>query len=517
MDNSGRQRNKQNGGRTAIVATAAALLAIATAAQADDSVTMAPPIGGSSISAGGAYNTSADSVFNWSEVPVNQQVPLRRAAFDQGGYQLYDTAGETIVVPFTNDNLYVMKFAPSPDGTLYFVNEGSAPVLYVPQGGYLDNATVPGGKWYPFSDEFRPSEPVFLGIAPSWNDYVDMGWYPGMTYYGGYWGYNPFVGDGVFVATPGLVIIIGGSHYYGWHRYHDYWYRHHPPYRITYYNRNVYHWASHPDWSRRTFSGTHQPYLIQRHVDSSGRSTWTHQPIRRNPGTPGTGGTRGFNGAGGTHTFQNGNPGSARRTFRGTEPGSQIPVFRGTPSQGQHGFNGGARGGTHGFNGGSESGQHNFGGNPQNQGGGARRTFRGTQPGGQTPVDRGSQGNGQIPVYRGTPSGGSPSGGRPTFQGVPGGYSQNRPTFQGEQPSSNPTFRGGQPSSNPTFRPSPGPVYGGNRPSGGQVFGGTRPSGGQVFGGTRPNPPASAPRPAPSGGNRPDNGGQHNQDNRQGH
>ena len=90
-------------------------------------------------------------------------MPLTRAVFDQNGYQLFDTVGETILVPFTNNNLYVMKFAPSPDGTLYLVNQGDVPVLYVPAGGYLENAAVAGARWYPFPDEFRPAQPVFLG------------------------------------------------------------------------------------------------------------------------------------------------------------------------------------------------------------------------------------------------------------------------------------------------------------------------------------------------------------------
>jgi len=34
----------------------------------------------------------------------------------------------------------------SPDNTMFFENTGGAPVLYVPQNGYLANATVPGAK-----------------------------------------------------------------------------------------------------------------------------------------------------------------------------------------------------------------------------------------------------------------------------------------------------------------------------------------------------------------------------------
>ena len=69
-------------------------------------VTIAQPTDGAPGQAAGVYN--------WTDVPVNQQVPISRAVFDQGGYQLYSPQG-TIVVPFANQNLYVMKFGQSPN------------------------------------------------------------------------------------------------------------------------------------------------------------------------------------------------------------------------------------------------------------------------------------------------------------------------------------------------------------------------------------------------------------------
>ena len=98
----------------------------------------------------GIARADNSNVFDWTDVPQNQVVPVERAAFDAGGYQIYDTTGDTIVVPFTNNNLYVMEFAKSTDGTMYFVNDGNEPILYVPRGGYLENATVPGycPFWY---------------------------------------------------------------------------------------------------------------------------------------------------------------------------------------------------------------------------------------------------------------------------------------------------------------------------------------------------------------------------------
>ena len=169
----------------------------------------------------GIARADNSNVFDWTDVPQNQVVPVERAAFDAGGYQIYDTTGDTIVVPFTNNNLYVMQFAPSGDGTMHFVNsDGNVPILYVPDGGYLENANVSGARWYPFSPGFHEDHPVFLGIAPSWDAYVAMGWYPGMYSWGGYWDH-----DGIFVATSGLFFEIGGARYDGWggyrHYYHD--------------------------------------------------------------------------------------------------------------------------------------------------------------------------------------------------------------------------------------------------------------------------------------------------------
>lgn len=197
---------------------------------AQSPVSIAPP-----IQTGAPAIADSDSTFQWSEVPQNQKVPLTRAVFDQNGYQLFDTAGETILVPFTDNNLYVMKFAPSPDGTLYLVNQGDVPVLYIPAGGFLENAAVAGARWYPFPDEFHPAQPVFLGAAPSWSAFVSIGWTPGLVIRGGYYGDRSFVSGGVFLPTVGLTFDFGGEHFRDWDSYrafavgHPYNYRYAGP------------------------------------------------------------------------------------------------------------------------------------------------------------------------------------------------------------------------------------------------------------------------------------------------
>lgn len=173
--------------------------------------TMAPPMNQGQQSAG---------VYQWQEVPRGQQVPIIRATFDQGGYQIFAQTGETIVVPF-NQNLYAMKFGRT-SGQSYFVNNGDAPILYLAPGSYLENAAAQNARWYPIPDNYASyNGPMYVGLAPSWNEYTAMGWYPGMNYYGGMWSYNPYG----FHWMPGFYISIGGARYTDWTGYHTYYTR----------------------------------------------------------------------------------------------------------------------------------------------------------------------------------------------------------------------------------------------------------------------------------------------------
>lgn len=191
-------------------------------ARSDYPVPMAPPIDISRTS----FEKTANSVFSYREVPQHQRVALTRATFDQAGYRLYDTDGETIIVPFDNDNLYVMKFARSHDGEMYFINDDGTPELFVPEGRYLTNAAVPSAKWYPFSATFHPDDPVFLGVAPSWHDYVAMGWYPDMYCYGGYYCDSPWYFGAAILPCAGFEICIGSNRFFGWGSYNHWGYGH---------------------------------------------------------------------------------------------------------------------------------------------------------------------------------------------------------------------------------------------------------------------------------------------------
>lgn len=153
-------------------------------------VVMAPPVAPPAPAAA----VSNGQVYNWRDVPTGQEVPITRAVFDQGGYQLYAASGETIAVPFENQNLYAMKFGKT-SGAMYFVNDGSSPTLYVREGMSLENATAQGARWYPFPANYAYTSPVYMGIAPSWSAYNSMGWYPGMVYHGGYYSTSPWVAE----------------------------------------------------------------------------------------------------------------------------------------------------------------------------------------------------------------------------------------------------------------------------------------------------------------------------------
>jgi hypothetical protein len=201
-------------------------------------VAMAPP-----VSAPPPVAQSNGEVYQWQDVPKGQEIPVTRAVFDQGGYQLYASTGETIVVPFANQNMYVMKFGKSTSGAMYFINDGVAPTLYVPNGVGLENAAAQGAKWYPFPQNYVYSRPVYMGLAPTWSDYVAMSWYPGMLYYGGYFGYRPWVPGLMYSPMVGLNINIGGRPYYGWNSYSTY-YRSNPIGRVGWSNRSSFNYNS---------------------------------------------------------------------------------------------------------------------------------------------------------------------------------------------------------------------------------------------------------------------------------
>jgi hypothetical protein len=319
-------------------AAAIAVLGISGRVYATPQESLAPPVGGPGAPAPGP--AAADNVFNWTEIPQNQEVPIQRATFDQGGYQLYDTAGETIVVPFANQNLYVMQFARSTTGDMYLVNTGSTPILYVPPHAYLENAAVPGTRWYPFSHGWAPSTPVYIGIAPSWSLFIGMGWYPNMVWHGGYWGPRPWYPGFAFSPTPGLAIVIGGQSYYGWGGYHSYFIGHPAPYRLTITRPGIYHYALHGFSSHGNFAGAggHPAFAGVAHGGLVGGA---HVGGHVFAGVRGGGGANGSFGGHGS--------------FGGAAHGASGHTFHGTRGGGGHGGGGDHGGGDHG---GGDHGDH---------------------------------------------------------------------------------------------------------------------------------------------------------------
>lgn len=199
---------------------------------------MAPP-----VQSMAPVQSQNGGTYQWQDVPAGQQVPISRAVFDQGGYQLYAQSGETILVPFVNQNLYVMKFGQT-SGGMYFVNQGGVPTLYIQPGMGLENATASGARWYPFSQNYAYTQPVYVGLAPTWGEYMGMGWYPGMSYYGGYWGYNPWHSGLAYAAMSGLVFrLASGQTYGGWGSYHDYYVVHNVG-RVGWSSRPSYNYTS---------------------------------------------------------------------------------------------------------------------------------------------------------------------------------------------------------------------------------------------------------------------------------
>ena len=345
-------------------------------------IATAPPI------ANGGYNNQAQmggqqpgsaGVYQWQDVPVGQQVPVQRAVFDQGGYQIFASTGETIVVPFVNQNLYAMKFGQT-SGNPYFVNEGSAPVLYLTPGMGLENAAAQGARWYPFANNFAYQQPVYVGIAPSWSDYTRMGWYPGMSYYGGMWGYNPYR----VAWMPGFYISIGG------HRYSDY-------------------------GGYRSYYTTHTNYVpLGRTFNYSTRTTGSFTAGRTNSGFGSRNNSTGSFGSGRT-TGRSGFGSSTGTT--GSFGSGRTSTGFGSGSSGRNSFGSGGTSST--FGSGSATGRSSFG-SGSSTGTSGRSSFGGSSPGvSNTPRPSGSSFGGG----RSSSSGSSFGGGRSSGSSFGGGRS----------------------------------------------------------------------------------------------
>jgi hypothetical protein len=342
-------KNEKNGSRkylsvltgslAALMATS--LLTIGPAKSFADPQSMAPPI---EINNDAAPSNS-NSVFNWSDVPQNQRVPLTNETFDKSGYQLYDSQGETILVPFKNDNLYVMKFAVSPDGTTFFENADGTPVLYVPQDGYLVNQSAGGAKWFPFTKDFAPATPVYVGIAPTWDEFCDIGWYPGMVYYGGYWCGGPFFSVSALIPCNGFFISFGVNSFFGLGSFFAFQHNHPAPFRVGFFHHDFRGFDNFHN-NRFAFRGSEGGFGRFGNHGFGGGAFGSH--VFR--GAQGFNGAHGGQGFGGTHSFSGG------RTFQGASQ------FRGG-STFSHSFGGGRTfhgaqnfgGGTHGFSGSSSN------------------------------------------------------------------------------------------------------------------------------------------------------------------
>jgi hypothetical protein len=323
---------------------------------------MAPPVNNAPPMASAPMGAPmGQNVWQWQDVPQGQQIPVTRAVFDQAGYQIFANTGETIVVPFANNNLYVMRFGRT-GGQPYFVNEGDAPVLYVRPDFALENASAQGARWYPLPDNYAYSRPVYVSFAPSWSDYMGMSWYPGMAYYGGMYGYHPYS----LAWMPGFYINIGGTRYNNYASYHTYYTRN-PGYRTSV----VYHNYSAPRSTGSFGSGR-----------SSG-STGSFGNGRRSSGFGGSAGSTGsfgsgrtssgFGGAGGSSgSFGNGRSNASGSAFGSSRPSGSSSSFGGS-GRTSGSYNSAPRASSGSFGGGGRSSGSSFGGGRSSFGGGRRR------------------------------------------------------------------------------------------------------------------------------------------------
>jgi len=184
--------------------------------------------------------TPTASEYSWNLAPVDQHITILRATFDKGGYQLRTASGNLIVVPFSERNMFVMKFALTEDGGTYFVNSGSAPVLYMPADGYVENATLRGSFWYPFNRQFRPEMPVYAAVAPNWPAFTSMSWYRGMKCSGSFWTDTQFGPKGLVIPAVGLAYVVDGRRIEGWQKFRDWSQAHPSANRIAYADAGLY-------------------------------------------------------------------------------------------------------------------------------------------------------------------------------------------------------------------------------------------------------------------------------------
>jgi hypothetical protein len=175
--------------------------------------------------------SSADAAFNSaavpgptpvSEVPKGKQIPVAGVKFDQGGYMVREEAGQTVDVPFANNNLDVMRFGRSTTGQAYLVNEDAGPVLYVPNHYFVTSNVAESVRWQPLPDSYLEASPIYVSIAPSWDAFIDLDFYPNMVWYGGVWGRRA----GYLEAMPHRAIAFGDRSF-GYDEYRTYAGEHH--------------------------------------------------------------------------------------------------------------------------------------------------------------------------------------------------------------------------------------------------------------------------------------------------
>ena len=170
--------------------------------------------------------------YDWRSLPSWQKITVKRAWFDLNGYELEDAAGNGILIPFHNQTTYVMKFCLASDGRMSVENQGNYPVLYLPVEASIKNATVPRAHWYPFNSQFHPSATVFLSMVPTWDAFVNMPWFEGMDYYGGYWNALPFSPGTFLPPSLGLAVVIRSERCDSWATYRKYCSSHTGSYRM---------------------------------------------------------------------------------------------------------------------------------------------------------------------------------------------------------------------------------------------------------------------------------------------
>ena len=188
-------------------------------------VTISQPISRSDYDMRARTGGGKHRAYNWTEVPAGSRCQFSAPSLTRAAISSIQPQG-TIVVPFANQNLYVMKFGQSYNGGMYFINNGQYPTFYLPAGRRTSTMQPSRERTGTRSRKTMPIRSLYMSVLRQVGPH-SRGWagIPACPTTAATGATVPYSMIGPMV---GLHFLIGGSPYYGWNSYHSYYYSGHP-------------------------------------------------------------------------------------------------------------------------------------------------------------------------------------------------------------------------------------------------------------------------------------------------